>query len=88
MYYITYTFSFQQCDLLTKIAGRFHIRAKELIRVLKEAIVNGKNSVQAIYDATIRALVEEAKNLTCEEMIDPTVSEGFSELERWFIIKF
>eukprot|EP00111_Clytia_hemisphaerica_P016601 TCONS_00049217-protein len=63
----------KQCDLLFKIAGRFHIRTKELIRVLKQAIVDGKSTVKAIYDVTIKALVNEAKNLTCEEMIDPTV---------------
>lgn len=70
----------KQCDFLTKIAGRFHIRATELLRVIKVAVVQSKDSVKAIYDATVNALIEEAKNLKCEEMINPVVCAALDNL--------
>ena len=70
--------SFQQCDLLVRIQARFHIRREEFQRVIATAVVNGIQTTQAIYDVTVGAFIEDAKNLTCSDMIDPKVKKTSS----------
>jgi len=65
---------FQQCDFLTDLAKKFKIRKDQLTLVIVEAIVNGTRTAAKIYDVTINALIEEAKDLKCNEMIDDSVS--------------
>ena len=49
------------------------MRTTELTQTIIEAIVNGTSSAKQIYDKTLGALVEEAKNLKCEQFIDDNV---------------
>jgi len=63
----------KQCDLLVRIQARFHIRREEFQRVIATAVVSGIQTTQAIYDVTVGAFIEDAKNLTCSDMIDPQV---------------
>ncbi|XP_057298223.1 uncharacterized protein LOC130629134 [Hydractinia symbiolongicarpus] len=58
-----------QCDFITNLAKKFHIKATELNRAIVEAVFNGTKSIKQIYDITIGELIEKAKNVKCEDLI-------------------
>ena len=87
---------FQQCIFLANVAERLKLRKDELQKVLIIAVVNGIQSANDIYDATIRAFIEDAKNVQCSDLIDPQVhtvkalfaifpDNNLSEKEKWNI---
>jgi hypothetical protein len=64
----------EQCQLLMQIANRFKIRAQNVTKILITAVVKGAGTAQNIYQLTIGAFIEQAKNLKCEDIItDPNV---------------
>lgn len=68
------------CDFLIYVAKRFHIRTQDLMHTIIEVIVNGTSSAKQIYDKTLGALVEEAKNLKCEQLIDENTCDVLKAL--------
>jgi len=78
----------KQCAFITKIAQRFRIRAGDLKHTLLEVVVNGTYSVKQIYEVTLGALVEEAKDLQCEDLVSDLVCGQLKAIASNFNIKF
>jgi hypothetical protein len=76
-----------QCDFLTQLTQKFKLRSSELLRLIKDAVVNGTTTAKQIYKVTIGELIEDAKNIKCEDLIPASTCDTLDAFAQNFHIK-
>lgn len=74
--------SADQCTKLTEIAKKFKVSAADLIQDIKEAVADGVVKGQALYEKTIKIMLEKLNNFSCDQVMDADTCAKIEEFAK------
>ena len=71
--------STEQCDKIASVGQNLKLKASDVSKAVKEAVVNGVDQAKVVYARALRFLLNDVKNVKCEDLVSSEVCDKVSE---------